>query len=95
VVDRQRFLEAEPGTTSKRWRLPQITGTDLEEATAAEVAEQLLRFYLEQGGGLRHPRGHKSPTRSHSHGYPPGGHPGASAPLETAVGSLKHLGQAP
>jgi hypothetical protein len=51
VVDQQRFLEAEPGTTTKRWRVPQVTGADLEEGTAAEVAAQWLRVYLEQGGG--------------------------------------------
>ena len=45
VVDYQHLLEAQPGTSTKRWRVPQITGTDLEEETAAGVAVQCLRIY--------------------------------------------------
>ena len=41
-------------------------------------------------GGFKHPEGHKSPTAPHSPGYPPADHTEAFAPLETALGSLRH-----
>ena len=35
LVDRQRLLEALPGTSTKRWGVSQISGAYLEEGTAA------------------------------------------------------------